>query len=62
VHLCAFSCAASACPYNVDLIFLDIEIPPVIIGFDFGWIKTKPEIIFITSKAEYALAFDTRYN
>lgn len=44
---------------NVDLIFLDIEMP-VISGFDFlDGLKTKPQIIFITSKAEYALkAFD----
>jgi DNA-binding LytR/AlgR family response regulator len=32
---------------------------PVISGFDFRWFKTKPQIIFITSKAEYAMkAFD----
>jgi len=45
--------------YNVDLIFLDIEMP-VINGFDFlDGLKTKPQIIFITSKAEYAMkAFD----
>lgn len=44
---------------NVDLIFLDIEMP-VISGFDFlDGLKTKPQIIFITSKAEYAMkAFD----
>lgn len=44
---------------NVDLIFLDVEMP-VISGFDFvDGLKTKPQIIFITSKAEYALkAFD----
>ena len=44
---------------NVDLIFLDIEMP-VINGFDFlDGLKTKPQIIFITSKAEYAMkAFD----
>jgi DNA-binding LytR/AlgR family response regulator len=43
----------------VDLIFLDIEMP-VISGFDFiDGLKTKPQVIFITSKAEYALkAFD----
>jgi DNA-binding LytR/AlgR family response regulator len=43
----------------VDLIFLDIEMP-VISGFDFlDGLKTKPQIIFITSKAEYAMkAFD----
>jgi DNA-binding LytR/AlgR family response regulator len=45
--------------YTVDLIFLDIEMP-VISGFDFlDGLKTKPQIIFITSKAEYAMkAFD----
>lgn len=45
--------------HSVDLIFLDIEMP-VISGFDFlDGLKTKPQIIFITSKAEYALkAFD----
>lgn len=45
--------------HNVDLIFLDIEMP-VINGFDFlDGLKTKPQIIFITSKAEYAMkAFD----
>jgi DNA-binding LytR/AlgR family response regulator len=45
--------------HNVDLIFLDIEMP-VISGFDFlDGLKIKPQIIFITSKAEYALkAFD----
>jgi DNA-binding LytR/AlgR family response regulator len=45
--------------YNVDLIFLDIEMP-VISGFDFlDGLKTKPQIIFVTSKAEYAMkAFD----
>lgn len=44
---------------DVDLIFLDVEMP-VISGFDFlDGLKTKPQIIFITSKAEYALkAFD----
>ena len=44
---------------SVDLVFLDIEMP-VINGFDFlDGLKTKPQIIFITSKAEYALkAFD----
>ena len=42
-----------------DLIFLDIEMP-VISGFDFlDGLKVKPQIIFITSKAEYAMkAFD----
>jgi DNA-binding LytR/AlgR family response regulator len=45
--------------HNVDLIFLDIEMP-VISGFDFlDGLKIKPQIIFITSKAEYAMkAFD----
>jgi two-component system LytT family response regulator len=45
--------------HNIDLIFLDIEMP-VINGFDFlDGLKTKPQIIFVTSKAEYALkAFD----
>ena len=44
---------------DVDLIFLDVEMP-VISGFDFlDGLKTNPQIIFITSKAEYALkAFD----
>ena len=44
---------------TVDLIFLDIEMP-VISGFDFiDGLKVKPQIIFITSKAEYAIkAFD----
>ncbi|MGL5112425.1 MAG: LytR/AlgR family response regulator transcription factor [Flavobacterium sp.] len=45
--------------HAVDLIFLDIEMP-VISGFDFlDGLKTKPQIIFVTSKAEYAMrAFD----
>jgi DNA-binding LytR/AlgR family response regulator len=46
--------------YNdVDLVFLDIEMP-VLSGFDFlDIIKSKPQIIFITSKPEYAVkAFD----
>ena len=45
--------------HTVDLIFLDIEMP-VISGFDFlDGLKTKPQIIFIPSKAEYAMkAFD----
>lgn len=45
--------------HSVDLIFLDIEMP-VISGFDFlDGLKAKPQIIFITSKAEYAMkAFD----
>ena len=44
---------------NIDLIFLDVEMP-VINGFDFiDCLKFKPQIIFISSKAEYALrAFD----
>ena len=44
---------------DVDLIFLDIEMP-VISGFDFlDGLKIKPQIVFITSKAEYAMkAFD----
>lgn len=44
---------------NIDLILLDIEMP-VINGFDFlDGLKVKPQIVFITSKAEYALkAFD----
>lgn len=44
---------------EVDLIFLYIEMP-VINGFDLlDGLKVKPQIIFITSKAEYAVkAFD----
>jgi DNA-binding LytR/AlgR family response regulator len=44
---------------TVDLVLLDIEMP-IISGFDFiDGLKLKPQIIFITSKAEYALkAFD----
>ena len=44
---------------SVDLVLLDIEMP-IINGFDFiDGLKLKPQIIFITSKAEYALkAFD----
>ena len=39
---------------DVDLIFLDIEMP-VINGFDFlDALKVKPQIIFVTAKAEYA--------
>jgi two-component system LytT family response regulator len=39
----------------VDLIFLDIEMP-VINGFGFlNDLKTSPQIVFITSKTEYAL-------
>lgn len=47
--------------HNVDLIFLDIEMP-VINGFDFvDGLQIKPQIIFITAKAEYAMkAFDYR--
>ncbi|MDP2159376.1 MAG: LytTR family DNA-binding domain-containing protein, partial [Flavobacterium sp.] len=45
--------------HAVDLIFLDIEMP-IISGFDFlDGLKVKPQIIFITSKADYAVkAFD----
>lgn len=45
--------------HSVDLIFLDIEMP-IISGFDFlDGLKIKPQIIFITSKADYAVkAFD----
>ncbi|RAR46304.1 LytR/AlgR family response regulator transcription factor [Flavobacterium lacus] len=45
--------------HSVDLIFLDIEMP-IINGFDFlDGLKNKPQIIFITSKADYAVkAFD----
>ena len=44
---------------TLDLIFLDVEMP-LISGFDLlDGLKTKPQIIFITSKADYALkAFD----
>lgn len=44
---------------SVELIFLDIEMP-LINGFDLlDGLKTKPQIVFITSKADYALkAFD----
>ena len=44
---------------TVDLIFLDIEMP-LINGFDLlDGLKTKPQIVFITSKADYAVkAFD----
>lgn len=44
---------------SVDLIFLDVEMP-VLNGFDFlDTLKVKPQIIFITSKREYAIkAFD----
>jgi two-component system LytT family response regulator len=45
--------------HSVDLIFLDIEMP-IINGFDFlDGLKIKPQIIFITSKSDYAVkAFD----
>ena len=46
--------------YNsIDLLFLDIEMP-VLSGFDFlDDLKVKPQVIFITSKPEYAVkAFD----
>ena len=44
---------------NVDLVFLDIEMP-VISGFDFiDGLKAKPQVVFITSKSDYAMkAFD----
>lgn len=44
---------------SIDLIFLDIEMP-LINGFDLlDGLKQKPQIIFITSKADYAVkAFD----
>jgi DNA-binding LytR/AlgR family response regulator len=44
---------------SIDLIFLDVEMP-LINGFDLlDGLKTKPQIIFITSKADYAVkAFD----
>lgn len=44
---------------SVDLLFLDIEMP-VINGFNLlDGLKEKPQIIFITAKAEYAVkAFD----
>ena len=43
----------------VDLIFLDVEMP-LINGFDLlDGLRIKPQIIFITSKADYAIkAFD----
>ena len=43
----------------LDLIFIDVEMQ-LICGFDLlDGLKTKPQIIFITSKADYALkAFD----
>ena len=45
--------------YSINLIFLDIEMP-LVNGFDLlDGLKTKPQIIFITSKADYAAkAFD----
>jgi len=46
--------------YNsVDLLFLDVEMP-VLNGFDFlDTLQVKPQVIFITSKPEYAAkAFD----
>lgn len=46
--------------YNAaDLLFLDVEMP-VLNGFDFlDILKIKPQVIFITSKPEYAVkAFD----
>ena len=52
---------AKSCMYlnSVDLVLLDIEMP-IISGFDFlDDLKLKPQIIFITSKADYAVrAFD----
>lgn len=44
---------------NVDLLFLDVEMP-VLNGFEFlDILTTKPQVVFITSKPEYALkAFD----
>lgn len=45
--------------YNIDVIFLDVEMP-VLNGFDFlDGLQNKPQVIFITSKMEYAIkAFD----
>jgi two-component system LytT family response regulator len=45
--------------HSIDLVFLDIEMP-VINGFAFlDGLKTKPQIIFVAAKSEYALkAFD----
>ena len=42
-----------------DLVFLDIEMPHIT-GFDLlDGLKVKPQIVFITSKADYAVkAFD----
>lgn len=44
---------------KIDLIFLDIEMP-VINGFEFlDVLPNKPQIVFVTGKAEYAMkAFD----
>lgn len=44
---------------KIDLVFLDIEMP-LISGFDLlDGLKTKPQVIFMTSKADYAVkAFD----
>ncbi len=44
---------------DIDLVFLDVEMP-VIGGFEFiDGLKIKPQIVFISSKADYALkAFD----
>ncbi len=44
---------------NVDLVFLDIEMP-ILSGFDFlDDLKIKPEVIFVTGKTKYAFkAFD----
>lgn len=46
--------------YNeIDLLFLDIEMP-IVSGFDFlDGLKVKPQVIFVTSKSDYAVkAFD----
>lgn len=45
--------------HQVDLVFLDIEMP-IINGFDFiDSLKERPQIILITGKADYAMqAFD----
>lgn len=46
--------------YNeIDLLFLDIEMP-IVNGFDFlDGLKTAPQVIFVTSKPDYAVkAFD----
>lgn len=41
--------------HDVDLIFLDIEMPHIT-GFDLlDGLKNKPQIVFITSKADYAV-------